>query len=302
MLATGLVLAALILRAADGPAPAAARFSAPEPVEITGYVGHAMEPFLSRDGRWLFFNSRNQPGDETDLHLAERVSRARFDYLGPLDGANSAALDGVPSLDEAGGFYFVSPRAYDETRNTLWRGVFDDGAVTDIAPLPGSVSRDQPLWLNMDAEISADGERLYFTENRWRLFGGGVIRSNIFVAQKNAEDGFAVDPRSEEIFANVNTRLMEFAPATSEDELTLYFTRVDRDALRQGREDGFGLYVSTRSRRGDAFSTPSRIEAIQGYVEGPTISPDGCDLYFHKRVDDRFVIRLARRSDCPDPE
>jgi len=204
----------------------------------------------------------------------------------------------VASLDGSGGFYFISPRDYDETRNTLWRAEFDAGRVRDARPLPGTLAPNPLLRLNMDAEISADGERLYFTDNRWRLFGGGIASSNLALAAKDAEGAFHRVPGSQRLFAAVNTDRLEFAPALTEDELTLYFTRVDRDALRRGAPGGFAIFVSTRPSTRDPFAPPRRIEAISGYVEGPTVAPDGCTLYFHQRVQERFVIRAATRSDC----
>ncbi len=275
--------------------------STPVPVSIEGYDGHAMEPFLSRNGEWLFFNNRNQPDDQTDIHLARRLTATRFAYVGPLHGANSPELDGVPSMDVQGAFYFVSPRAYDETRNTLWQGVFADGEVSAVTPLRGESWRNRPLWLNMDAEISADGQTLYFTENRWRLFGGGIQSSNIVIARRDDAGAFQRPDNAESLFEQINTNLLEFAPALTPDELTLYFTRVDRAALDAGRPNGFGIFAATRNAQSEPFGPPQRIEAINGYVEAPTLSPDGCGIYFHKRVNEVFEIQLARRTDCPEP-
>src|SRR5262245_8811408 len=47
------------------------------PVSIEGYDGEAMEPFLTRDGRYLFFNSRNDTND-TNLYFARRKDDATF--------------------------------------------------------------------------------------------------------------------------------------------------------------------------------------------------------------------------------
>jgi hypothetical protein len=44
----------------------------PKRVEITGYEDDAMEPFISRDGRYLLFNNLNEPATNTDIHFAER--------------------------------------------------------------------------------------------------------------------------------------------------------------------------------------------------------------------------------------
>jgi len=303
----------ICLFAALGLGPAAvhaagpADFEAPEPVVIKGYDGHAMEPFLSRDGELLFFNTRNRPDDQTDIHWAERPGpedtdgstlRPRFVYRGPLEGANSDDLDGVPSMARGGAFYFVSPRAYDESFNTLWQGRFDGARLVGVRPLKGNASRAKALWLNIDLEISADGNTLYFAENRWRLFGGGVKSSNLLLAERQ-EDGHFLRPDGvPALFARINTDKLEFAPATTADELTLYFTRADPRALRRGDPEGFGIFVSTRPDRSAPFGEPERIRAIRGYVEGPTVSPDGCVLYFHKLVGEVFRIYRARKTGC----
>src|SRR5918911_4706579 len=73
---------------APPPAPDYHGFRSPQRVVIRGYSGEAMEPFISRDGRYLFFNNRNDAPD-TNLHYAERMDDVTFDYRGELKGANS---------------------------------------------------------------------------------------------------------------------------------------------------------------------------------------------------------------------
>ena len=91
----------------------AAEFSNPEPVEIVGYTGHAMEPFISHDGRCLLFNNLNDPRENTDLHWAERITATSFRYGGKVEGANTKALEGVPLL----------PAMLHPDRWLLWLGV-----------------------------------------------------------------------------------------------------------------------------------------------------------------------------------
>ena len=67
---------------------------------IRGYDGDAMEPFITKDGRWLLFNNRNDPRINTDLHFAARVDDLTFTYKGEIKGVNTAALEGVPSVDQ----------------------------------------------------------------------------------------------------------------------------------------------------------------------------------------------------------
>ena len=40
-------------------------FGNPQRVTIQGYNDHAMEPFITRDGRYLFFNNLNDPAVNT---------------------------------------------------------------------------------------------------------------------------------------------------------------------------------------------------------------------------------------------
>ena len=89
-----------------------------------------MEPFLSPDGRYLFFNNSNDPGVNTNLQFAERTAKLIFRYLGELPGVNSAVLDAVPSMDTAGHFYFTTVRDYGRTLNSLFTGEFNGKGVT----------------------------------------------------------------------------------------------------------------------------------------------------------------------------
>src|SRR5690349_6716915 len=78
------------------------------PVTINGYTLDAMEPALSDDGNVLFFNSLND-GVTTSIYYAGRVDDSTFNLIGPVPVINQTAtphLDGVPSIDSAGNFYW----------------------------------------------------------------------------------------------------------------------------------------------------------------------------------------------------
>ncbi|NJN64367.1 MAG: hypothetical protein HC882_05415 [Acidobacteria bacterium] len=62
-------------------------FGAVERVTILGYDGDAMEPFITRDGRFLLFNNRNDPKIDTKLLVAERRDDVTFVYRGELAGS-----------------------------------------------------------------------------------------------------------------------------------------------------------------------------------------------------------------------
>lgn len=173
-------------------------FHAPMDVAITGYAGEAMEPFLSRDGRYLLFNNRNEPPENTNLHWAERVDDLTFSYLGEIPGVNTEALEGVPSMDREGNLYFVSTRSYRQSLSTIYCAKVRNG-VAGAPELVEGVSRGAPGWVNFDAEISADGKTLYFVDG---YFGSGnQPQSAILVAAVRSGKGFRRLPEHTRLFA-----------------------------------------------------------------------------------------------------
>jgi len=263
------------------------RFAASERVEIRGWDGDAMEPFLSRDGRWLFFNTRDQPApDDMDLHYAERADDLLFEYRGEIAGANSDALDGVPSLDDEGNLYFVSLRSYDTTFSTIHRGTFDAGLLLNAALVSG-VSREMPGWVNFDAEISADAERLWAVDGLFDSATNFWSRADLFTARRDG-DSFAREDAS--ALAAINTELLEYAPAVSRDGLLLLFTRMDHRGGGVPR-----LHAAVRTRVDGAFCASVEVPAPPGFVEAPTFAPDEGAIYFHHLDGVRFVLRRAER-------
>jgi len=91
----------MVARYGAGPVAAPSNFGTPVPVTNEGYHGDAMEPFVSTDGKYLFFNNRNDPATSTDLYFARRVNDTTFAFAGALAGANSPELDAVASMDRA---------------------------------------------------------------------------------------------------------------------------------------------------------------------------------------------------------
>ncbi len=259
------------------------------PVILSGYDGDAMEPFLSPDGRTLFFNNRNDPAIDTNLYYASRVDDRNFVVQGTIAGVNSTALDGVASLDSAGNFYFVSTRSYTTTASTLYFGHYADGAVSDVMLVP-NVSRQQPGIVNFDAEVSADGNSLWFDDGQFSSTGM-LLAADIVVADKQAV-GFVRRSDSAAILATVNSGGLNYAPSISADGLELFFTRFD-SALAGSTP---AIWRAARAGPNAAFGIPQRVAAINGFAEAPTLSADGKRLYFHKLVGGRFqLFKVDRR-------
>lgn len=264
------------------PSPATA-----ERVDLQGYDGDVMEPFLSRDGQVLFFNDRNEPGANTDLHLARAGTGGSFVYQGRLEGANSSSLDAVASMDVTGRFVFVSPRDYGTTFCTLFSGVFAGGAVTGAAEVPGTYCRRTAPWLTMDAEISADGSTLYFADTQFDFAQGRPVAADVRVARRNGE-AFDLDASADALLESVNTPSLEYAPATTPDQRTLYFTRL----LGSFDNPDTRIMVARRNRVEDRFGPPEVVPGITGLAEAATVAPDGRTLYFHRL--DAGTFRLYR--------
>jgi len=289
------VLAEVERRKSGGGAEAGNVFCNPRAVSIDGYDDDVMEPFISRDGSLLLFNNSNDPNVDTNLHLARVKGPFEFEYVGPIEGANSKALDGVPSLDENGRLVFISTRSYDMDRKTLYAGQLEGRRATQVAPLRGSLARGRPPWFNMDAELAPDGEVLYYVENEFDPAKGRPKSSNILVAR--LRDGrYVEDPDGRRIMRNVNTDELEYAPAISADGLALFFTRAEGIVVgnRAGASGTF-IYVATRQHVDDPFGAPVRLRAIRGFVEGPTVTSDGKRLYYHARIDGKFVLHAVER-------
>lgn len=276
----------------------AAAFNRPQEVAVTGYNGDVMEPFLSRDGQTLFFNNLNDPKVNTDIYYATRVDTLHFAFQGPIVNVNTdKALEGVPSMDSAGNFYFISPREYNWTYATIWTGSYNEGRVGGAKLAGGDLSLGAGGWFTMDAEISADGYTLYATDNHRRRFGGGVPDTSLFFLGDRVGPGqFRRSQATGFIMRLVNDpEALQYAAATSADERTLYFTRWYEAA------SDMGIWVSTRADKTQPWGAPERIKAIKGAAEAPTVTPDNCGIYFHKReMDGRFHLLYAHRAACGD--
>lgn len=267
---------------------AANTFHNEQRVTVLGYEGVLMEPFISRDGRWLFFNNSNSDPVDTNLHYAERIDDLTFQYRGEIAGVNSDALDAVASMDAEGNFYFVSLRSYFETFSSLWRGRFVDGQVTDLELVPG-VSRKEPGIINFDAEISADGEWLVFDDGKFS--NRNVPDQADLVLARRRGGRFERLPLSDRLLANVNTRdNLEYAPSLSPDGLTLFFTRLPADLSGPPV-----IMMAVRESLDVSFGEPEPVAGITGFVEAPTLSPDGRRLYYHKREGQGFVLYSVER-------
>jgi hypothetical protein len=61
-------------------------------------------------------------------------------------------------------------------------------------------------------------------------------------------------------------------------------------------EPGVRIMVATRASADAPFGTPAVLSSLTGFIEAPTISLDGKEMYFHKKVGNRYAIFRANRT------
>jgi len=263
-------------------------FTNPQPVTIVGYSQDAMEPFISPDGNYLFFNNSNAPGVDTNLYYATRIDDVMFQFQGEIGGVNSTALDAVASMDSNNTFYFVSTRSYFQTFSTIYWGTFSGGSVSNVAIVPG-ISKQKLGDVNFDASISPDGSMLYFVDG---VFNGGPVPQSASIAiATRAGDHFVRLRNSGRIMRTINTHGLNYAPDISKSGLEFFFTRIE------GRPPTPPpvIYTATRTNISAPFGKPRKIESITGFAEAPALSPDEKSLYYHLNVGGTFVIYRVTR-------
>jgi WD40 repeat protein len=263
-------------------------FTNPQPVTIEGYSQDAMEPFISPDGNYLFFNNSNAPSVDTNLYYATRIDDVTFQFQGEIGGVNSTALDAVATMDINNTFYFVSTRSYSQTFSTIYSGTFSDGSVSNVAIVPG-ISKLKAGDVNFDVGISPDGGTMYFVDG---VFNGGSVPQHASIAiAKRDGDHFVRVKKSAEIMRKINTHGLNYAPDISKSGLEFFFTRIEGSPPKPPPV----IYTATRAKTSEPFGKPRKIAAITGFAEAPALSPDEKSLYFHLNVSGTFVIYRVTR-------
>ena len=269
-------------------------FSVPRPTEIQGYSEDMMEPCITLDGKYLMFNSSNQPTAKTHIHICQRLDTNIFKYIGMLQGTVSESKDMAPSVDNAGNLYYTSLKTYDQDLKSLYVGKLKDETVTGAAEVVGDISPKVQTWINMDCGVSSDGETLIVSRARFDFGSTHPAESNLQWYVKG-DNGFALDSQSSEILKAVNSPALEYAPSLSANGLELYFTRAQRDL--EGRVLT-RIMVAKRGKVSEPFGAPLVLSVIQGFVEAPTLPALNHELFFHKRdeEDGKFKIYRCERT------
>ncbi len=286
-------------------------FGNPRPVPIdnlpTGYGGTTIsteEPFISRDGRFLFFNTWEKENNK-DLHYAE-WKNGRWLYRGEIGpGVNSAKeVEGNPTMDAENNFFYIDSETDTMARRAIFRP--STGSIANLRDEHGIPERIvkpfKHLIGNIGVEVSADGDYLYFSRATWKMFFfklGPFQDSDLLFARRQNGRYVFDETEAMRIMQNINTPDMEYAASISGDGLELFFTRTSLTDIKEAGALHSQIMHATRSRLDQPFSQPQTIDAIGkgNFVEGPSIGPHGKDLYYHKREGEKFKLyKVTRRQ------
>lgn len=269
-------------------------------VTITGLTFDAMEPFISADGNYLFFNNLND-GVNTKLFYASKINDSTFNFVGEINGPNQIAppyLDAVADMDSLNGFYWTSTRDYPFQLDNLFHGNFSAGNVTSIGRVHGNFNKNIPGWLIMDHGISYDGEFLYYNNAKFDSANcQGPCVTEMGIAQKVNDSTFNQIPNSIAILQNVtDTNFIFYAPCISSDNLELYYTRYPRDTITVNTL--FEICVAVRNSPTDNFSVPTVLfsDLIEDLIEAATLTADKEIIYYHRKIIGSHKIVMRYRE------
>ncbi len=264
-------------------------------ITITGYSSDAMEPFISKDDKYLFFNNL-QGENGKDIYYAEKINDTTFEFKGEIRGVNSAYVDANPTMDAQHNFYFISTRNLDTNAKTIYGGIFNDGELTNLHIIEGSINISTPYWINMGAEISKTGNTLFVSNAKFNVGDDFPHEGNIRFAIRDGSE-FNIPNNESDILKNINTDdAIEYAGELSADESELFYSQVKLSnppvfklyyAKREGAEGIFGKPVSITE---PFFNNPN------AFVEAPSLSNDGRNLYYHKLENGIFSIFMLSRD------
>jgi hypothetical protein len=268
------------------------------------YAGDVEEPEV-RDfagQRWLFFNDDPADGNKDLFYALWDDSQHVFVHQGPIGGAatNTATVDGNPSLDQSGTFYFVSTRTYPNPTETIHAATLDVGGSPAIASLVGvhrlaNLSRPDAPWATQGVQVTWDGSFLYWDEAKFDTLPAS--ESDIFAAKLGGTDFVRLSPDEQAmLLGNVNTpAFLEYAESLSHDGLEMYFTRTWFDATAPA-SSVFCVMRATRPSLDVGFGPALQVAATAAspgvLMEAPSLSPDEHTLYYHRRIPGDAHARL----------
>lgn len=265
------------------------------PARIDGLsttAGSERDPWISADGKRIYFN-RN-PGEQglTDIYLATRDTASGPWRDAQLQANLSTNLEEsrasftedelvvVLSSNRANNQY----RVLSNTRNAVtdpFGTPVDNGF--DMVNAMGGAGAD-----HYDPFFANDGKTLYFAPDPM-----GPDRQHIWIATRPALNAAFGAPARVPVINGDNNTVGDSDPALSPDERVIVFA-----STRPGGKGQGDLYYATRASRDVNFGPPDPIPMVNHSADDgdPMLSRDGCDLYFSSARIGTFDLFLSHVS------
>jgi Tol biopolymer transport system component len=250
-----------------------------EIVELSS-TGDDRNPWISDDGKRIYFSRETGAATGSDIYLALRVSpTSQFTPPLPVANLNSGKREGRPSLTA------------DETILVL--STDRDGPInieltdTSSGPLgvPGVVHLAEVNKIGterIDPFLTADGLHLYFGSDT-----GPSSKLQLLVATRSSTtDDFAPPINVPGIGDNA---VNQTDPALSRDELVLVYSAYHNNEAGE-------LWYATRTTSTGNFGMPAQVPGVSTDASefDPVLSPDGCELYFASNRNGKYHLFHAQ--------
>jgi len=191
------------------------------------------EPFITADGRELFFVSAREGTDpeetgaagsagiaqsgETDIYV---MRRSGGEWLAPVrlgPPVNSRSSEWHPTLADDGALYFASERGRQDGKADIYFARRDkSGKFEAVERLPAPINLDDSN--DSDPFIAPDGSYLIFHSDR----SGGFGEHDLYISFRKKDGGWS-EPRN--MGAGINSAVWEMGPSVTRDGKLLLFTR-----------------------------------------------------------------------------
>jgi Tol biopolymer transport system component len=229
-------------------------------------IGNERDPFVSSDGRVLYYIRQNGGGNDEVVFAKRDQASGPFNNLTVKSSLSDDQVDDskVTLTDD-------DLVAFQSTRRTGGTGGYDlwqASRAQGFDVVFGAMTQNMLGALNdagdqHDPHVSPDGLRLYF-----------VVGSPQHIVVSSRNNMLTNFPAATPI-ANIGDPAGDADPTLTRDERVLIFS---------SRRTGAGLsdlWYATRAERDRPFSTPIALSINTAFDDGdPHISPDGCTLYF----------------------
>jgi Tol biopolymer transport system component len=192
----------------------------PERISISGDAWSDLDPFVSFDGKQLFFISTRPESDALESHqknmdiwVAQRNGR---DWIAPrrVENVNSDGKEGSPSVAADGTMYFFSDRKDGPGKNAIYESRCINGVYSTPILLPPTINSGTS---NTSPFIARDGKTLLFYSTRL----GGYGKADLYVSFKQHGKW----SEASNLGPVVNSGESDYNPAVSPDGQYFFFGR-----------------------------------------------------------------------------